>query len=156
MAYSAVAVANAFIEKAKQGKLKGLTPMKLQKLLFYTQSWHLKLCDGKPLFDDLFARWKFGPVIPPIYHLLKKYGSNEIQEPISIIVDSEGEWKRITPKIQSDDAIAEKIIDKIIDVYGSYSGTELSTMTHAPNTAWSLGAVDGGPITHTDMAEHIH
>ena len=156
MAYSAIAVANAFIEKAKQGKLKGLTPMKLQKLLFYTQSWHLKLCDGKPLFDDLFARWKFGPVIPPIYHLLKKYGSNEIQEPISIIVDSDGEWKRITPKIQKDDDVAEKIIDKIIDVYGGYSGTQLSNMTHAPNTAWSLGAVDGGPITHTDMAEHIH
>lgn len=156
MAYSAAAVANAFIEKARQGKLKGLTPMKLQKLLFYTQSWHLKLCNGRPLFDDLFARWKFGPVIPPIYHLLKKYGSNEIQEPISIIVDSEGEWKRITPKIQKDDTVAEKIIDKIIDVYGGYSGTELSNMTHAPNTAWSMGAVDGGPITHTDMAEHIH
>ena len=38
MAYSALAVANAFIERAKEGKLSGLTPMKLQKLLFYTQS----------------------------------------------------------------------------------------------------------------------
>lgn len=62
MAYSAVAVANAFIEKALKGELKELTPMKLQKLLFYTQSWHLKLRGGTPLFDDLFARWKFGPV----------------------------------------------------------------------------------------------
>lgn len=156
MAYSAAAVANAFIEKAKKGELKGLTPMKLQKLLFYTQSWHLKLCNGKPLFDDLFARWKFGPVIPPIYHLLKKYGSNEIQEPISIIVDSGGDWKRITPSIQKDDADAMKLIDKIIEVYGGYSGTELSNMTHAPNAAWSKGPADGGPILHTDMAEHIH
>lgn len=34
MAYSAAAVANAFIEKALKGELKNLTPMKLQKLLF--------------------------------------------------------------------------------------------------------------------------
>ncbi|EIV6436022.1 SocA family protein [Salmonella enterica] len=156
MAYSAAAVANAFIEKANKGELSELTPMKLQKLLFYTQSWHLKLCNDRPLFDDLFARWKFGPVIPPLYHMLKKYGSGEIQEPISIIIDSNGEWKRITPTIQKDDADAMKLIDKIIEVYGGYSGTALSNMTHAPGSAWSRGAVDGGPITHTDMAEHIH
>lgn len=48
MAYSALAVANAFIEQAKAGKIQGLTPMKLQKLLFYTQSWHLKQNNGAP------------------------------------------------------------------------------------------------------------
>lgn len=156
MAYSAAAVANAFIEKAKEGKLKALTPMKLQKLLFYTQSWHLKLCNGKPLFDDLFARWKFGPVIPPIYHFLKKYGANEVTDKISIIVDADGELKKITPSIQKDDFDAIKLIDKIIEVYGGYSGTELSNLTHAPGTAWSKGQPDGGPILHEDMASHIH
>ncbi|WP_240781993.1 type II toxin-antitoxin system antitoxin SocA domain-containing protein [Escherichia sp. E3356] len=97
MAYSAAAVANAFIEKALKGKLKNLTPMKLQKLLFYTQSWHLKLRDNTPLFDDLFARWKFGPVIPPLYHMLKKYGANEITEKISVILECDGELKRNHP-----------------------------------------------------------
>ncbi|ENO5268794.1 DUF4065 domain-containing protein, partial [Escherichia coli] len=82
MAYSAAAVANAFIDKAKRGEIKDLTPMKLQKLLFYTQSWHLKLFNGRPLFYDLFARWPYGPVIPHLYHMLKKYRGDEIQEMI--------------------------------------------------------------------------
>lgn len=34
MAYSALAVANAFIEQGLRGNIKNLTPMKLQKLLF--------------------------------------------------------------------------------------------------------------------------
>lgn len=83
MAYSAAAVANAFIEKANKGELSELTPMKLQKLLFYTQSWHLKLCNGRPLFDDLFARWKFGPVIPPLYHMLKNTGLVKYKNPLA-------------------------------------------------------------------------
>ncbi|ENG1107482.1 Panacea domain-containing protein [Yersinia enterocolitica] len=156
MAYSAVAVANAFIEKALKGELKELTPMKLQKLLFYTQSWHLKLRGGTPLFDDLFARWKFGPVIPTLYRLLKKYGAKEIDSKISFIQESDGDFERITPSIQKDDEETRKLVDKIIEVYGEYSGPELSSMTHAPNTAWSKGATDGGPISHKDMAEFIH
>lgn len=156
MAYSAVAVANAFIAKAKAGEIKNLTPMKLQKLLFYTQSWHLKLNNKQPLFDDQFARWKFGPVIPYVYHDLKKYGSSEISDYMKTIRIEGNKIKALTPTIQEDDTKAKDLINKIVEVYGKYSGTELSNFTHGPNTAWSKGDVDGGPISYEDMAEHIH
>ena len=45
MAYSTIAVANAFIERAKGAKITDLTPMKLQKLVFFAQSWSLKILD---------------------------------------------------------------------------------------------------------------
>lgn len=156
MAYSAVAVANAFIAKAKAGEISNLTPMKLQKLLFYTQSWHLKLYERKPLFDDQFARWKFGPVIPSIYHDLKKYGYSEISDYIKTIRIDGSQIKAITPTIQEDDMQAKLLIDKISEVYGKFSGTELSNLTHGPKTAWSKGEADGGPISYDDMAENIH
>ena len=54
MAYSAFAVANAFIERAEQGRIPNLTPMKLQKLLYFAQAWHLKGTQGRPLLDDNF------------------------------------------------------------------------------------------------------
>lgn len=156
MAYSAVAVANAFINKAKAGGIEDLTPMKLQKLLFYTQSWHLKLRNGSPLFDDQFARWKFGPVIPSLYHDLKKYGSSVIEEPIRIYKIEGGGLHALTPDIQPDDEQAHSLINKIIEVYGKYSGTQLSNLTHGQNSAWSKGETDGGPISFKDMAEFIH
>ena len=89
MAYSAIAVANAFIEMGLRGELSQLTPMKLQKLLFYTQSWHLFYNDGQPLFNDDFERWPYGPVIPSIYHELKTYRYKTITNKISRLLQTE-------------------------------------------------------------------
>lgn len=60
MTYSAMAVANAFIKRAKEGVLPELTAMKLQKLLYLLQSCHLARTKT-PLLDDHFVRWQYGP-----------------------------------------------------------------------------------------------
>jgi len=158
--YSALAVANAFIKRSREGQLAKLTPMKLQKLLFFTQSWHLKI-NKEPLFDDLFARWQYGPVIPSIYHEFKSYGSGVITDYGTILVnddDSKLGFKVIIPEIDWEgDQETVDFIDKIIEVYGCYSGGALSRMTHEDGTAWAItGGPDGGPIPFKDMAEHIH
>lgn len=88
MAYSAQAVANAFIDRAQKGVIPDLTPMKVQKLLFYTQSWYLRFNNGAPLFDDNFERWKFGPVVPSIYHELKPYGYHAVIRKISSVIQT--------------------------------------------------------------------
>ncbi|ATP52774.1 MULTISPECIES: Panacea domain-containing protein [Pseudomonas] len=158
MAYSALAVANAFIERARKGEIRNLTPMKLQKLLFYTQSWHLRLNgERSPLIDDNFARWKFGPVIPSLYHELKSYGAQEVTSLIkNINFDSDGDAILITPTVPKSDQATHNLIDKIISKYGKLTGTELSNLTHEAGTAWAEGDADGSPITWGEMAQKIH
>lgn len=156
MAYSALAVANAFIERAKAGKLKGLTPMKLQKLLFYTQSWHLRDTNGVPLMDDNFARWQYGPVIPSLYHELKSYGARPVTALLSNLKREDDGYVMVTPSIPKTDAAAHKLIDQIVEVYGSLTGTQLSNLSHEEGTAWALRGADGSAITWDDMANHIH
>lgn len=158
MAYSASAVANAFIERAAQGKIPDLTPMKVQKLLFYTQSWFLKLYGNKPLIDDSFARWRHGPVITSLYHDLKNYGYSPVKNKLSRAVPSpEGHGIRlITPEVDPSDKAAIELIDRIAEVYGKFSGTQLSAMTHAPGTAWSIHGGDGSIISFEEMANNIH
>lgn len=161
MAYSALAVANAFIRRAKEGKLDQLTPMKLQKLLFYVQSWYFKT-RGKPLFDDNFSRWTHGPVIPSIYHEFKMYGSGVIQEPqamLAPIPNGNGNLNLqiVVPDIDQSDVDAVAFIDETIRVYGQYSGWQLSVMTHQKGTAWEKGGgPDGGAMSLADMANYIH
>lgn len=161
MAYSALAVANAFIRRAQEGKLKQLTPMKLQKLLFYVQSWYFKT-RGKPLFDDNFSRWTHGPVIPSIYHEFKMYGSGDIKAPGAMLVpnpEATGllDMQLVVPDIDEGDVDAVAFIDEAIRVYGPYSGWQLSVMTHQPGTAWSVrGGGNGGPMELSDMAQYIH
>lgn len=159
MAYSALAVANAFIERSRQGRLSGLTPMKLQKLLFYVQSWYFKQ-RRQPLFDDTFVRWTYGPVIPSIYHVFREYGSSIITNPGSIVVPKTGAgsgFEAKVPSINWGDIDAVSFIDEAIKVYGPLSAWQLSQMTHQTGTAWDIsGAPDGGPIPLDIMADHIH
>ncbi|AYN14306.1 hypothetical protein CHR29_03785 [Pseudomonas monteilii] len=162
MAYSALAVANAFIEQGLRGNIKNLTPMKLQKLLFFAQSWHLRKNGAHaPLFDDNFARWKYGPVIPSLYHELKTYGSKPITSTLSNVdIDDDFEVVLVTPSIPASDADAHALIDAIIKKYGRLTGSQLSFLTHEEGTAWQLGLedgeADGSVITWDQMANNIH
>ncbi|MEQ5738547.1 Panacea domain-containing protein [Providencia rettgeri] len=147
MAYSAVAVANAFIQRAMDGKIPALTNMKLQKLMFYAQSWNLRLLD-EPLIDDFFAKWQHGPVIPSLYHEVKGYGGNVITSKIKGFAMFDREMKPVEPIVPANDVNANKLIDKIVSIYGELDGFQLSALTHQPNTAWSKTKVSGSVITN--------
>lgn len=156
MAYSAMAVANAFIKRAQEGKLNGLTPMKLQKLLFFAQSWCLARGE-EPLMDDVFCRWQYGPVIPSLYHEFKEYGANPITARGGHIVSRGDKLVKVTPYVGEDDTESWALIDEIIKVYGDYTGSQLSAITHEDDSAWArTGGADGGPIENADLARYIH
>jgi uncharacterized phage-associated protein len=78
MTYSPLAIANYFIELAKK-KDKFITPMKLQKLVYFAHGWCLALSD-EPLIDEKIEAWKYGPVVTSLYHEFKRYGNDGIKE----------------------------------------------------------------------------
>ncbi|MFM0292787.1 MULTISPECIES: Panacea domain-containing protein [Paraburkholderia] len=154
MAYSAMAVANAFIKRAKEGRVYDLSPMKLQKLMFYAQSWYLRHRNS-PLMDDVFCRWQYGPVIPSLYHEFKGYGAAPITQYGNHLSTDHGGYRVTTPVIPDNDPDAWWYVDEVIRVYGGLSGAQLSNMTHQAGTAWSVGPPDGGPIPNNLLAERI-
>jgi uncharacterized phage-associated protein len=153
MAYSAYAVANAFIEKAQQGDIVNLTPMKLQKLLYFTQAWHLRGTHGEPILDDHFARWQYGPVIPAIYHEFKAYGYSPIlRKATTLAVNGDGNgYSAFVPTIPPDDTSTWELIDVVINRYGPIDAQTLSKMTHLPGSAWSQGEPNGSVITAQEI-----
>jgi len=76
MPYPALAIANEFIKVARE-RNKQLTPMELLKLVYFAHGWYLAL-SGVPLINEPVQAWRFGPVIPSIYHAFKRYGSGPI------------------------------------------------------------------------------
>lgn len=150
MVYSAYAVANAFIQRALEGKLQGLTPMKLQKLMYFAQAWHIKK-RNRPLLDDHFSRWMFGPVIPAIYHEFKVYGQYEIKQKANTLALSGEEYRIGVPGIPPENEDAWALIDAIVRVYGGFDGPTLSNMTHAAGSAWSKKDADGSVITFEEI-----
>ena len=59
------------------GNNYSLTPLKLQKVLYYVQGWSY-LWDNKPMFAEVFEAWQYGPVNREVYDQFKIYKGSEI------------------------------------------------------------------------------
>ncbi|NQZ59284.1 MAG: SocA family protein [Lentisphaeraceae bacterium] len=93
-----------------------ISPLKIQKLLYYAQGWHLALA-GQALFSDDIEAWDHGPVCADVYTQFKQYGWNAIPTPANQDVNT------LTDT-------AKAFIAKIWKAYGHYSGKALEEMTH--------------------------
>ena len=128
--HDALAVANWFLATA-EAERKTLDPMKLQKLIYFADGWSLALTNV-PLINEQVQAWKWGPVIPSVYHEFKVYGRRPITRMAEI---SDTVWGDRDLEIK-DDPDAEALLTRVWQVYGHLSGVQLSNMTHAPDGAW--------------------
>lgn len=91
-----------------------ISNLKLQKLLYYCQGWHLAV-RGTPLFQDRIEAWVHGPVQPGVYGTYKH-----------------NRWSAITEDV-ADAALTEdekSVVDEVLAVYGGDSGYALELRTH--------------------------
>lgn len=123
MGYPALAVANYFIQKANEEN-EQVDPLKLQKLIYFANGWHLAL-RGTPLIQEKIHAWKYGPVVESVYQAFKRYGSRPIDEVAGSTL------------IPGDDAEAIELLDTVWELYGHYSGVQLSNLSHDPEGPWS-------------------
>lgn len=72
------AIANEVI-KWFHNKGKSINNLYLQKILYYLQINYMIKYDGEKLFENIFEKWKLGPVQPEVYHEFKLYGPNDIK-----------------------------------------------------------------------------
>lgn len=157
MAYDAKAVANYFLDLAAQNKTL-LTPMKLQKLIFFAHGWHLALA-GEPLIADQVEAWQFGPVVPSIYHEFKHERSGAITCKATEL-DLEN-FKLVELAIPEGDLTARKIMDRIWAIYGNLTAKRLSDLTHLPGTPWDRAIKAAGdssrnvPILDTEIDRYF-
>ena len=76
---SAFEIVPHLLKQSEQSAESLITPLKLQKLLYYAQAWSL-VFRGKALFYEDTEAWVHGPVIPPVYHRYKHHGYNIIPQ----------------------------------------------------------------------------
>lgn len=122
---SAIAVAQAFLDLAtREGR--SLTNMQLQKLVFFAHGVHLAAYDGSTLIDDPIRAWDFGPVIPPLYEKLRRFGRGKVDPVIA------PELRVLDP-----DGTEFQAIRSVWEAYKGYDAWKLSKITHQPGTPWS-------------------
>jgi uncharacterized phage-associated protein len=91
-----------------------VTTIKLQKLIYYSQAWHL-VRTGEPLFEDRIEAWPQGPVILSIYKKhRRKYKVSDWPT---------GHAQRLDPSERA-------TLDWVLTKYSHFSAESLSRITH--------------------------
>ena len=148
MPYSSKAITNEFLNLAREVG-QSLTPMKVQKLVYYAHGWHLATA-GPPLIVEQVEAWRWGPVIRPLYAALAEFGNQPITRNLQEVVVAPGAtpWYQLRDYAVdvSDDAgaFALSVIRRVWDLYGGLSAVQLSKMTHEPDTPWDVVAREHG------------
>lgn len=135
MSYNVLDIANKLLCKAANcsgGEL--MSNLKLQKMLYYEQGYHLAKF-GTPLFQEEIEAWMYGPVVPSVYEYYSKFGANGISPE--------------KEEIGLNDALEEKLFDEVFIAYSPYSAIGLMYKTHEEKP-WKTTPVKVGSVISKD------
>ena len=130
MGYNVLDVCRHIINYSND-KTFGITNLKLQKILYFTQAYFL-LAKHEVCFNDRIEAWNFGPVVPAAYREYKMFGSSNIPRITYFIEKEKNIWdSKVKPyfdDVMSDDdkGLSEIVVDKFAD----YSAADLVKITH--------------------------
>jgi uncharacterized phage-associated protein len=110
-------VAKYFLANVDEKGGDNITHLKLQKLLYYGQGFHVAMRAGKPLFPESILAWKNGPVVRSIYNQYKHLEWRPIARPSTYRVDN------YPPEIR-------ELLDAVYSTYGQFTAPKLTSMTH--------------------------
>lgn len=119
---NAIDVANGFINLTEPEKGDLISNLKVQKLLYYAQGFHLAMY-GTDFFEEDIHAWQYGPVVPEVYQQFKEFGSGPIP------LNGEFSFEKFSSE-------QKELLSEINTVYGQFSALKLMDMTHN-ETPWS-------------------
>lgn len=137
MRINALSVANYLIDLAHADS-DSITQLGLMKRVYAAHGFALALLD-KPLLDERFdsvEAWRYGPVIPSVYHSFKNYKANPITDK-TVLMEwnaEKGEPEFVTPKLEDDHA--KIVVDMVWRRYKGYTDSEMVSLMHKQGTPW--------------------
>lgn len=106
-------------------QMQEVTPLALQKILYYIQAIYLVLFDELP-YPEKCKAWVHGPVYESVYYLFRDFKFNPIEDNRFVMLT--GKAKKLGDK-------EKRVIDLVIGTFGMYSGKALEAITHE-ETPW--------------------
>lgn len=112
----ALDVAKYFLCRVDREAGDTISPLKLQKLVYYAQAWSLVLRD-EPLFQQNIQAWPHGPVVYDVWNTYKEYKHTAIPQPDACELDF------------TDDEL--EVLEEVWNTYGELSARQLVHLTHS-------------------------
>ncbi len=112
---SVLDIANFFLKSVDRESGGSITHLKLQKLIYYAQGWHLAFV-GSPMFKSKIEAWVHGPVCPELYTVYAGSGFINLEEP---------DWPLYPFSSEQTETL-----EAVWKAYGDYDGKYLEELTH--------------------------
>ena len=106
-----------------------LSNLELQKIIYLAHMFFLGRM-GEPLVHGQFEAWDYGPVHPELYHKVKIFGADDVQN----IFHAVGDLPRGPER---------EIIDEAFESLGNVGPGRLVHATHRKNGAWERSYMPG-------------
>lgn len=110
-----------------------LTQVSLQKLMYFAQGVNLAT-RGSRLFDENIYAWKWGPVVPSVYGMFKRFGSDPMFEEF-VVFELGSEFLDERNNLTEEE---EKVTKFIWDALGKRDPFELVRITHSDGAPWDV------------------
>ena len=123
-----LAISNNILRRAFNEGVE-MSPMKLQKLLYFLYARYLHISDGDHLFSSRFEVWKYGPVLQEVYRYFKNYSADPILE----YAEMDSEVYVISETVNP---VFKRALDEVWQRFKGFSGQHLSAITHLEHAAW--------------------
>ncbi|QSQ96133.1 MULTISPECIES: Panacea domain-containing protein [Acinetobacter] len=155
--YTAMDVANYIVWYANHEpnnvSIYSLSPLKLQKILYYIASEYFKK-SGKRLFSEDFQKWQYGPVVKDVYHEFKSSGFHHIAKPKAILEMGEMGFSRkdFDAHILNGDTEFKSVAEPVIKHYLPWKAFDLVERTHDEEAwkAFESEIMKGIELTYSD------
>jgi len=136
--YAAKDVAPFFIKK-------GVSPLKLQKLLYYSQVWTF-VKSGNNLFTDDIKGWIYGPVVPDIWYRFRFMRRSDT-------IPQNNHFYNLDSDL---DPITYNFLNDVWNSYGHLSGADLVDLTHKelPWNLSRLGLLSNQPSNNSVLIDY--
>lgn len=100
--------------------LEEVTPLMLQKLLYFTQGLSYAIY-GRQMFSEDCEAWVHGPVFPKVYDMFKDFKYNPIEDDRFAVIEG------ISDKLSKEE---KQVINLVTNTFGLYGGKALEKITH--------------------------
>lgn len=126
---------NNILFRGRQDRIR-VTPMKLQKLMYYVCRDYVQKTGQMPIGEE-FEVWQYGPVLPSVYAEFKSFGSNPIT---AYAKDASGNSYKVS---EEENPILAEVLDVVWAKYKRMSGVQLSRLTHMNGSGWLKAFLNG-------------
>ena len=113
-------LALALLKNSDDDIVEYTSRLKLLKLLYYIQGYHLAMFNA-PLFNDKMEAWLHGPVVPSVYKWVKDMTDEKLQN--QAMNDEQMGALNLHPQ-------QTKLISEVLSIYNKYSAYGLRDKTH--------------------------